>query len=86
MPPASASVSTVAAIPRSNLNSNALQSLTDVLLAVQERRTETLQSMQDEHDSTAKWLQETIQVRSKTCDLGLFAGRLMAICDNANSI
>ena len=67
MPPADVSASTAAAAAapsRSHQNSNAVHSVLDVLISVQERRTETLQNMQAEHDSTAKWLQETIQVRT----------------------
>ena len=70
MPPADVSASTstaaaaAAAPSRSHQNSNAVHSVLDVLISVQERRTETLQNMQAEHDSTAKWLQETIQVRT----------------------
>ena len=47
----------------SNNNSNAVHGLTDVLVVVQERRTESMQSMQQVHDSTSQWLMESIQVR-----------------------
>ena len=43
--------------------SNVVHSLTEVIHQVQQRRADTFQSMQDEHDSTLQWLNEKFDVR-----------------------
>jgi hypothetical protein len=43
--------------------SNVVHSLTEVIHQVQERRADTFQCMQNEHDSTLHWLNEKFDVR-----------------------